>query len=313
MIFFLPYVLAEIAAGLIWRFVYDGDYGLLASIARALGATAPHVLADPPSARCTRSWSSIVWKYFGFHMMLYIAGLQADRPQPLRRGRASTAPTRWQMLRYVKLPLLEPTIRLSVFFAILGSFQLFDLVMPLTAGGPSDSTQTMVSFLYNLRHHAHARRLRQRDRRGAVRHLRGLRLRLQARRDARRGRRCLKPTAQRPRRPRRRSVPRPAAAALPVLFLVAGLVLVPLAATVLGGFKDLGDLRANPFGLPRTWHFGATTGASCPGGRYWQLIFNSLVIAGFTTVADAGGRGAGGVRVRAPALLRRRASCSTTF
>ena len=55
----------------------------------------------------------------------------------------------WQLFRLVTVPLLAPTIRLSVFFSILGSLQLFDLIMPLTKGGPSDSTQTIVSFLYN--------------------------------------------------------------------------------------------------------------------------------------------------------------------
>jgi raffinose/stachyose/melibiose transport system permease protein len=67
-----------------------------------------------------------------------------------------------------------------------------------------------------------------------------------------------------------------------VLLLVAGLVLVPIAATVLGGFKDLGELRTNPFGLPRTWHFENYWGI-LSSGRYWQMIFNSLVIASFTT------------------------------
>ena len=58
--------------------------------------------------------------------------------------------SRWQLLRYVVIPTLYPTIRLSVFFAIVGSLQLFDLVMPLTRGGPADSSHTMVSFLYNF-------------------------------------------------------------------------------------------------------------------------------------------------------------------
>ena len=57
--------------------------------------------------------------------------------------------TRWQVLRHVVIPLLYPTIRLSIFFAVVGSLQLFDLVMPLTRGGPADSSNTMVSFLYN--------------------------------------------------------------------------------------------------------------------------------------------------------------------
>ena len=67
-----------------------------------------------------------------------------------------------------------------------------------------------------------------------------------------------------------------------VLLLVAGLVLVPIAATVLGGFKDLGELRTNPFGLPSTWHVENYWGI-LSGGRYWQMIFNSAVIANFTT------------------------------
>jgi raffinose/stachyose/melibiose transport system permease protein len=67
-----------------------------------------------------------------------------------------------------------------------------------------------------------------------------------------------------------------------VLLLVAGLVLVPIAATVLGGFKDLGELRTNPFGLPRAWHLENYWGI-LSSGRYWQMIFNSAVIATFTT------------------------------
>ena len=67
-----------------------------------------------------------------------------------------------------------------------------------------------------------------------------------------------------------------------VLLLVAGLVLVPIAATVLGGFKDLGELRTNPFGLPHTWHLENYWGI-LSHGRYWQMIFNSAVIATFTT------------------------------
>jgi raffinose/stachyose/melibiose transport system permease protein len=147
MIFFLPYILAEVAAGLIWRFVYDGDYGLLAKIATMLGFAAPYVLADRDIAMYA-ILIVIVWKYFGFHMMLYIAGLQQIDPNLYEAAHIDGATGR-QILWRVTLPLLGPTIRLSVFFAVLGSFQLFDLIMPLTKGGPSDSTQTMVTYLYS--------------------------------------------------------------------------------------------------------------------------------------------------------------------
>jgi raffinose/stachyose/melibiose transport system permease protein len=148
LIFFMPYVLAEIAAGLIWRFVYDGDYGLLAKIWSSFGAMPPQVLADPDWAM-SAILVVVVWKYFGFHMILYIAGLQQIDRTLYEAARIDGA-TAWQTFSRVTVPLLGSTIRLSVFFAILGSFQLFDLIMPLTKGGPSNSTQTMVTYLYNF-------------------------------------------------------------------------------------------------------------------------------------------------------------------
>ena len=145
-IFFLPYVLAEVAAGLIWRFIYDGNYGLVAAIARLLGFEAPFVLADRDLAMYA-VMVVIVWKYFGFHMMLFIAGLQAI-PRDLYEAAEIDGASRWQRFLRVTLPLLRPTIALSVFFSVLGSLQLFDIVMSMTEGGPSNSTQTFVSFLY---------------------------------------------------------------------------------------------------------------------------------------------------------------------
>ncbi|MET0427271.1 MAG: carbohydrate ABC transporter permease, partial [Microvirga sp.] len=74
-----------------------------------------------------------------------------------------------------------------------------------------------------------------------------------------------------------------------ILFTVAGMVLIPLVATALGGFKSLGELRTNPFGLPSRWEW-ANYGEILVSGRYWQLMGNSLVIAVLTvilTVASA--------------------------
>ena len=68
-----------------------------------------------------------------------------------------------------------------------------------------------------------------------------------------------------------------------ILFLVAGLVLIPLLATVLGGFKSLGELRVNPFGLPAEWEWG-NYWSILSGLRYWQLLLNSLVISVLTVV-----------------------------
>ena len=146
MIFFLPYVLADVAAGLIWRFMFDGDYGLISAATRAIGLPSAYLLADSDWAM-TAILGVIVWKYFGFHMMLFIAGLQGIDPS-LHEAAEIDGASRAQRFRRITLPLLMPTVRLSVFFSVIGSLQLFDMIMPLTQGGPSDSTQTLVTFLY---------------------------------------------------------------------------------------------------------------------------------------------------------------------
>jgi raffinose/stachyose/melibiose transport system permease protein len=146
MIFFLPYILADVAAGLIWRFVFDGDYGLVSAITSLIGAPPVFLLAD-------KDWAFaavlivIVWKYFGFHMMLYIAGLQSLDNSLLEAAEMDGA-SAIQRFRYITLPLLGPMIRLSVFFSVVGALQLFDMIVPLTGGGPFNTTNTMVSYLY---------------------------------------------------------------------------------------------------------------------------------------------------------------------
>ena len=146
MIFFLPYVLADVAAGLIWRFVFDGDYGLTSAITGWLGAPPVYLLAD-------KNWAFaavlivIIWKYFGFHMMLYIAGLQSLDQSLLEAAKMDGA-SAVQRFWHITLPLLGPMIRLSVFFSVVGALQLFDMIVPLTGGGPFNTTNTMVSYLY---------------------------------------------------------------------------------------------------------------------------------------------------------------------
>lgn len=147
-VFFLPYVLGEVAAGLIWRFMFDGNVGLVAAAARGMGFDPPYILADPDLA-IYAILVVVVWKYFGFHMMIYIAGLQ-DIPRELREAAAIDGATRWQVTRRVVLPLLWPALRISIFFAVVGALQLFDVVMPLTGGGPSNATHTLVSFEFTF-------------------------------------------------------------------------------------------------------------------------------------------------------------------
>jgi raffinose/stachyose/melibiose transport system permease protein len=147
-IFFLPYILGEIVAGLIWRYIYDGNYGVLAVVYRWFGQQAPEVLA-------TEGWATaalllvVIWKYFGFHMALFVAGRQGVGDDVLEAAKIDGA-TRWQSTLNIVLPLMRPVIVLSLFFSILGSLQAFAIIVALTDGGPTNSTHSAVSYLYNF-------------------------------------------------------------------------------------------------------------------------------------------------------------------
>jgi raffinose/stachyose/melibiose transport system permease protein len=147
-VFFLPYMLAEIAAGLMWNFIYDGNYGLAHAIGGAIGVEPQFVLADPtwvmPAIAVV-----LVWKYFGFHMMIYIAALQGIPNDMIEAARLDGAKP-WQIVRHIKIPMIRSALAVTAFFAITGSLQLFDLIVPLTNGGPNNASLTIVGFLYQF-------------------------------------------------------------------------------------------------------------------------------------------------------------------
>lgn len=148
LIFFVPYIMAEVAAGLIWSFVFDGNYGVTASIAATLGIDRFFVLADRDLAFYA-VMVVIVWKYFGFHMMIYIAALQGVPDDQIEAAQIEGA-TRTQVVRHVQIPHIKPAIAVSAFFAIIGALQVFDVIIPLTNGGPSNQTHTIVTYLYEF-------------------------------------------------------------------------------------------------------------------------------------------------------------------
>ncbi|WP_428239838.1 carbohydrate ABC transporter permease [Gynuella sp.] len=146
LIYFLPFILADVVAGLIWRYVYDGDYGLVGQISRFFGSEGYYPLADKNTA-----FNAIllvtIWKYTGYHMMIYIAGLQGI-PKDLLEAAKLDGASRWQTIIRIKLPLIKHAIQLSVFFSIIGALQFFEMVIPLTNGGPANSSHTIVTYLY---------------------------------------------------------------------------------------------------------------------------------------------------------------------
>jgi len=148
--FFLPYVLSEVITGVLWQFIYHPQYGLVRTLWAFLapGTAAPTLMGNTS----TVIWAImvvIVWKYFGFHMMIYIAGLQ-DIPQEQIEAATIDGASRWRTFKSIIIPGMRTSIQLSVFFSIIGSFQLFDIVWAMGKGDPVNAGETIVTYMYKI-------------------------------------------------------------------------------------------------------------------------------------------------------------------
>jgi raffinose/stachyose/melibiose transport system permease protein len=146
LLFFLPFVLSDVIAAIVWKLLLQ-PAGLADGTLDAVGleGLTQLWLADQNVVLYT-VFVVVSWKYFGFHMMLCLAGLQGIPPE-LEEAAALDGASRAQTFRYVTLPLLGPTLRISVFLSIIGSLQLFDLVWVLTGGGPVGASHTTSTYM----------------------------------------------------------------------------------------------------------------------------------------------------------------------
>jgi raffinose/stachyose/melibiose transport system permease protein len=147
LIFFLPYVLSEAITGVVFNQLLVPD-GLISAGMRdfGLGMFVQDWLGDTTFVMVTL-FIIISWKYFGFHMIILLAGLQGI-PREIEEAALIDGAGRWQAFRHVTLPLLGPTLRVSVFLSMIGALQLFDMVWVMTRGGPLDASDTMAISMF---------------------------------------------------------------------------------------------------------------------------------------------------------------------
>jgi len=147
-VIFMPYVLAEVVAGVIWVLLLQ-PRGLVDELFEAvgLGGITQLWLGDPDVALWT-VMAVLTWKYLGLAVILFLAGLQGV-PEDVYEAAQLDGASWWQVQRRITIPLLGPTIRTWGFLSMIGSLQLFDMVWILTGGGPANSTVTMAIYLIN--------------------------------------------------------------------------------------------------------------------------------------------------------------------
>ena len=145
LLFFLPYVLSEAVTGIVFTLLLQPD-SVVDSTLAGIGLKGVDWLGDSTLVMITL-FVIISWKYFGFHMIIMLAGLQGI-PHELEEAAMIDGADRRQAFRYVTLPLLGPTLRVSVFLSMIGALQLFDIVWVMTAGGPINASSTMAIAMF---------------------------------------------------------------------------------------------------------------------------------------------------------------------
>lgn len=145
-IYFLPQITLTVAAAIVWRWLYNPEFGLFNYLLGMIGIEGPKWLSST-----TWAMPAIIimgnWQGIGFAMLIMLAGLQGIPGEYYEAAEIDGA-NAWQSLRHITLPLLTPTIFFVVITSLIGAFQGFDQFQVMTQGGPAKSTTTLVMYIY---------------------------------------------------------------------------------------------------------------------------------------------------------------------
>jgi multiple sugar transport system permease protein len=145
-LFFLSQVLSVTVVTLIWQIMFSPRQGLIANITQAVGGTPINWLTDQQFAMAAIVIATIWWS-LGIAMILFLAGLQ-DISKDLYEAAALDNATGARAFWYITLPNLKRTITVVVILQIILHFQVFGQSHLMTQGGPNDSTQVLVRYIY---------------------------------------------------------------------------------------------------------------------------------------------------------------------
>lgn len=145
-IFLLPIVIPPIVIGTMWRLVMGREFGLANTLLRWFGLNEVDWLGNPDIALASVMFVDI-WHWTPFVFLLMLAGLESLDEEVLDAARLDVTGF-WQEVRHIVLPLMLPTILITVIFRVILSFKVFDEVYLLTSGGPGTATEVVNFSIY---------------------------------------------------------------------------------------------------------------------------------------------------------------------
>jgi multiple sugar transport system permease protein len=145
---FFPVLTTTSSLAIVWRFILTEDRGILNYLLQQIGLSpVPWLSSARWALRSVIMYD--VWKSCGYLMVLYLAGLQGV-PEVLYEAARIDGANRWQLTRYITLPLITPTAFFCIVISLIGAFQIFDNAYVLTTGGPGDASRTIAMYIYEI-------------------------------------------------------------------------------------------------------------------------------------------------------------------
>lgn len=145
-VFIIPIMIAPVVVGLIWRYLFDANYGLINYFVQLLGFQ-PKIWLGTPGLALPAIIVTDIWQWTPFMFILFLAGLQSLPRDPVEAAEIDGA-TNWQVIRLVKLPLLAPVIWVAIILRVIDAFRSLETMFIMTFGGPVRETEVLSLNIY---------------------------------------------------------------------------------------------------------------------------------------------------------------------
>ena len=147
-VFFLPSVICGVAVGLIWTFVYHGNYGLLNAFLKLIGqGDLQQVWLSNKNLALICIIVVVMWQWVGYHVVIQLAAMR-NIPQELYEAAQLDGASEWQQFKNITVPLIRPFLKVDAVLIITGALKYYDLVAVMTNGGPNHATEVMSTYMY---------------------------------------------------------------------------------------------------------------------------------------------------------------------
>ena len=145
--FFAPVVVSEVAYSVVFRLLFNGDFGAVNEALRAIGIEGPNWLHQAGPAKAVIVLA-LTWRWTGYNAIILLAGLQSI-PKDLYEAARMDGANAWRSFLHVTLPLLAPVLAFCLVLSVIGTMQLFAEPWLITdRGGPGNATETLGTYLY---------------------------------------------------------------------------------------------------------------------------------------------------------------------